>query len=467
MVDTNLWGNGILDTRRLTILAEQVAKVGVRVWIPTQVVLEWASHAFDDIKLAEPIWKRLRRSGVLNEAPLLPADVHAVMAELTARIKAIPNVRILPMGGDAAIAGLTDQILGTGSGTRKSGVKTGGVDSAFVRDVLEQVDNDPNRVVFISGNAKDLQAVAKRMGVGDLVVRNEQNLASSLFFKMSASNDVQQYIAGEFWGLATIAPASDDPHSQMDHPFFNDSWFGISDVEITDTGLSDTAPFDITEVQLEPGYYRLVGLRSMEIYESEEGDPHSGSVDFEALLIGPVGVSGYELDSDGEVVMRDGLLGDVLITAPFSASVIENRVTFNPAGTAYVREASIQFDQGADALEWLEGFITSLVGVKDANDSSWVDDELVLQGVNGRRVTAELAGDGDEWTLSFDLGDDIVKMSCSYDPDSRVWAGKDSFDRYPPYHVTGEADSGATHGPYETIALVWRHLVEPVEITDA
>jgi len=463
VIDTNLWGNGILDVGRLKKIAEQVAKVGVQVWIRTQVVLEWASRAHEDIKIIEPPWKRLRRAAIVQQPLEFPADVHAIVEGLTKRIEAIPNVTVLPMGGAAAVAGMRDQILGTGLGTRKNGVKTGAVDSSFVRGALNKVGNDPTRVVFISGNAGDLKAVAKEMGIGPLIIRDENNIAGALFFSMSAPKEVQQYIAGEFLGLVTIAPPSPDPHSQMDHPYFNEPWFGISDIEITDAGLSDLLPFDVTELQLEAGQYRLVGLRFMDIFESGEGDPYSGSVDFDAVLIGPVSASGYELDADGEVVMRGGMLGEVVITAPFSASVANNQVSFSPTGTAGAQGPETRFSGGSDALEWLGEFVLSLAGVETVDDTGWIDDDLTLEGANGRKVPVERSGDFDEWTVSFDLETDVVEIGCRYDPGARVWAGKDSFDMFPPYYVVGvNGESETGPGPYAAIAAVWVHLVEPL-----
>ena len=220
VIDANLWGTGILDVVRLTAIAEQVAKVGVQVWVPTQVVLEWASHAHDDAQLIEPAWKRLRRAEVVAKPSGIPTDVRTIAEQLTERIEDIPNVTVLPMSGAAAIAGLRDQILGVGSGTRKSGVKTGAVDSSFVRDALTRAKSDPTTVVFVSGNAGDLQSVAKAMGVGPLIIRNEHTLTGSLFFSMSATEEVEQYIAGEFLGLVSIDPPTPDPHSQMDHLVF-------------------------------------------------------------------------------------------------------------------------------------------------------------------------------------------------------------------------------------------------------
>lgn len=95
------------------------------------------------------------------EMPKLPSDVRDIAEDMLKRVAAVPNVKVLLMSGDAAVAWLRDQILGTGPGTRKSGVKTGGVDSSFVRDALARVGDDPSKLVFVSGNAGDLNKTAK------------------------------------------------------------------------------------------------------------------------------------------------------------------------------------------------------------------------------------------------------------------------------------------------------------------
>lgn len=53
---------------------------------------------------------------------------------------------------------LRDQILQTGTGSRRSGVKTGASDSAWLRDVLEKAGGTFAPVVLVTNDRKDVQA---------------------------------------------------------------------------------------------------------------------------------------------------------------------------------------------------------------------------------------------------------------------------------------------------------------------
>ena len=139
------------------------------------------------------------------------------------------------------------------------------------------------------------------------------------------------------------------------------------------------------------------------------------------------------------------------------------RSGFNATGTAGAEELEVRFDDSSEALQWLTEFFWSLAGVEVADDVAWIEeDEILLKGVNGRVVTVERTGDIDQWILTFDLDGNEVEIECSYDPGARVWAGKDSFDMFPPYYLSGGGNEEVGGpGPYRAIAAIWRHLVEP------
>lgn len=185
--------------------------------------------------------------------------------------------------------------------------------------------------------------------------------------------------------------------------------------------------------------YHLVGLRGMDAVDVEENDPHSGSVEFEAFLLGSVAEIGYALDSDGEVVMNGDTLHGTLIRAGFSASVKDNIATFTANDTANLQSPLRQFDAGEDAWEWLMESIGSLSGVEVVGDGeAKAEGELVVKGANGRVATVERWGDSDEWEVVFGLDDDEeIRIQCDNDPSARVWAGKEAFDAWPPFQLFG------------------------------
>ncbi|KSU56123.1 hypothetical protein AS181_18955 [Gordonia sp. SGD-V-85] len=85
---------------------------------------------------------------------------------LQGRISSIPNVVIVPMLGKNAIAGLRDQVLGTGPGTQKNNVRTGGVDSSWVRDAVSHAGQDPPYgLVFFTDNHSDVEETLREMEI--------------------------------------------------------------------------------------------------------------------------------------------------------------------------------------------------------------------------------------------------------------------------------------------------------------
>ena len=130
--DTNVWSSGRFNAETFKARAARLDKAGINVLIPEVILWEWASHSAQDAKSGFDTWRRLTKAGLVSGAYPGPHDHGDVLAELRRFLATIPNAQILPVSGDAAIAGLRDQILQTGPGATKQGVKTGAADSAWV-----------------------------------------------------------------------------------------------------------------------------------------------------------------------------------------------------------------------------------------------------------------------------------------------------------------------------------------------
>lgn len=464
--DTNLWGKGTLDVAQLMKHAKRLAKSGVQVWVPRQVLLERVSHTVADAAAAEPIWKRLRRADMVSTKFPVPVETPAVLKEVEAKVSAIPNVKVLPITGDAAIAGIEDQILGTGAGEVRNGVKTGAVDSSWVRDAVAAAGGDASLLVFVTGNAKDVQATAKEAGFGPVNIRSEHALYSSLFGASAAPDKLTQLIAAHLETL--VSDPADDPDP---HPFPVDSMLPITDIELGGAILDYPYPIEPTEVTLAPGS-KIVAMVGVEVVDgpgpSDDNasvgatvdKPFSSTVEFHLLVLTDLAVSGYELDEDGQVQMHSADAYSNVVLAPVVADVEDLHVEVTPNGLSSADTAEERFTEGHDGLEWLLGELANLAGVTLVDDDSTLD-EFLLTAVDSISVVATLEGDAyEEWELVFDLGDDSVSVSCVYDAGARVWAGSDSFDSRPPYYlVSGNLDDGFGAGePYSAISAVWHYL---------
>jgi len=465
VIDTSLWGRGTLDIGRLQSHAERLAKSGIEVWVPTQVLLEWSSHAVNDAKEAAPIWKRLYRAGLVAEKFPLLADVDSMVAALTAKLEAIPNIKVLPMTKEAAVQGLKDQILGTGPGSSRSGVKTGGVDSSWVRDALSAAGNDPAQVLFVTGNAKDVHATAKAMGIAPLHVRTEQNMYSALFGAVMAPTQLVKLVTGEMDILTAVVDTEDW------HSFPEESGVPLQQISLTPDLFDPPYSFEVTDVTLAAGA-SVVAIVAVEVVSESDDEPPTNepepsndatpttvTVEFKALLLGNLDVNGYQLDQDGQVVTQSTNIYGALVVAPFIADVEDLHVEVGAAGNAVADTSEPRFDEPHEALEWVIAELTNLHGVTVVDDDI-TNDEFVFTGVGDLTVIATMSGDAySDWTLEFEVDDETVVVSCRYDPSARVWAGKDSFDMWPPYVLSQSAGDDSFAGePYSAMSLVWRYL---------
>lgn len=167
VVDTNLW-RSYLNLEQLRWLCEHLAAAGVQTWLPRYVLLEWSVHHYEAIRdHLRPELNRLIKAGLFSGPNPVPEwDVKHVAREIESRVSALPQLTILQPTGPAAIAGLEDQILGTGPGTVSGGSRTGGVDSAWVRDAVEHVGGIANieQLIFLTNNRKDVQNTVAELG---------------------------------------------------------------------------------------------------------------------------------------------------------------------------------------------------------------------------------------------------------------------------------------------------------------
>ncbi|GEM_PF-5394676 len=355
--DTNLWRQGSLDIAKLKWHAERLQKVGIEVWIPTQVFLEWVDHARRDAEAYASLVRRLGASGIVPELPNLQRDAGEIRRQMALVLGEIPNVRVLPMDGASAIEAIVDQILGSGSGSTKSGVKTGSADSSLIRDGLKAAQDDPSGVVFVTENVKDFNKASKAMGVS-LRVTSEYKLYSEALSLREPSSAGEPSGAPHVDGLPTIEEVasmvreymeserqavldSDDGHSP---PLY--SWLALDGPELYDVDVDAPDGFEVTDVDVRPEP-RLesiedVDILSAEQHEDDGGEPTAGYslvADFVAGLRGDLTVHGYYLDNNGQVQNDAVDVYDVLLTAPFSVEIESGEVkSLYASGRAYAED---------------------------------------------------------------------------------------------------------------------------------
>ncbi|WP_143267787.1 hypothetical protein [Amycolatopsis alba] len=155
--DANCFGYGRPDLGLLTSFAGHLARIGIPAWIPEPVAWERAEHLAQDWTTASTaVSTPNRRLGKahLGRFQTEFADKDAVAETFLRQLGTVPNVEVIPLWPQHALAGLKDQVLQLPPAKRKGPederVKTGASDSAWLREVLARVDNAPERLLFVT-----------------------------------------------------------------------------------------------------------------------------------------------------------------------------------------------------------------------------------------------------------------------------------------------------------------------------
>lgn len=126
---------------------------------------------------------RLSTAGLPNAATITLglSDRNQVIQEFLQLLAEVPHVEVIPLSGESAIEGLKDQILLRDPAKPKgeAGVKTGGSDSAWIREVLAQAGT-PDALLFLSQD-RDIKRAFQAWGLGEPLMRTTSTLRPSLF----------------------------------------------------------------------------------------------------------------------------------------------------------------------------------------------------------------------------------------------------------------------------------------------
>lgn len=465
VVDTNLWAKGALDINRLFDLAQRLKPLGVTVWVPRQVILEWASHAANDVELARPSWNRLRKAGlVADKFPITshPSELPSGMAtRIEMEVSNIDNVNILPMHGQSAVAGIMDQILGTGAGSVRNGVKTGASDSSWVRDALEAVGNKPERVVFVTNNEKDVYATLKSLGITspDARVKSESNLLESVAATVAASEHIRSLVATHLLRLQSGELPTLDPWED------GRTWIEISDFKIDSTIATvikvdfqiELAETDELSINSWP---EIIAIKNLLTTKTANRSNQQVTVDFLAILAADLSISSWTIN--GNTIIRDTpqTIPKCIVSVPLVADIIGERVAnVSQAGTADFFPFRNFYRNPAEALSRIIGDMDRMAGIKIDAGADIFDDEVALMGVNGRTVRVSADGDPDDtWEIHFSIDGKSVTIACyDFEVSDEIAAREMLMGRDYAYQLVSTNPNRADN-PYSAIGMVWAYL---------
>lgn len=463
VVDANAYGEVGPYITSLAALATDLDRIGIYTWIPQPVAWEWAEHLAKQWTIARNAVKtaanHLRRAGLL---PLLRLEPHyddraAFIAAFLDRLNRIPHVEVVPLTGESAIEGLKDQILQRPPAKSKTDqvVKTGGSDSAWLRDVIAKANGAAEELLFLSGD-KDIEAAYQEWGYPPPILRSLRDIRASLFEDVPASAEdtwlVVQYLVGRM-PLDLRDPA---PAAEADAPLIGNTpgLVEILDPDPVDSHVVTTA--NLTQVTALAGLGRPVTRKQP---EPDDGDgssdrPVTRTLMATAFFLADAEVTWTYRDVDSEevttnTVSRTGLL--VRTSQVFE--VHDQTITSARSDSDAVVFTSSRFRAPEDALAELGEALTAVPGLELPEDwGDWKDDAEQQIRIAGKDKVIDLFWSRDSWgedlSLSLMLEDEEVSVHCAYDESAWV-GGSDGFHLGPPYYIVTEGT------PFATADAIW------------
>lgn len=172
--DSNVFGkNALPNVKTIRQWVNACAQHDADVLISEIVVHELAQHAVEVHDAFRNTYDAHRRAvgrwGIEPDPPLSPIGLGDVLSAIEDA-----GAVIVSLEGEDARQALLDQVLLRGAGQRKSGVKTGAADSAWIRSIVVHNDGHTEGLIVVTGDIHALEQTCASLGVD--VPRHAKNL---------------------------------------------------------------------------------------------------------------------------------------------------------------------------------------------------------------------------------------------------------------------------------------------------
>ena len=335
--DSNVFGRQALpNITTIRLWAGACAAHDADLWIPEVVAYELAQHVVEahDVfrEQLDAHRQRLKTWGQPTGQPLPAVNVEDVLNAIRQA-----GAEIISLDEEDAREAILDQVLLRGVGSRKSGVKTGAADSAWVRSVIAYNDGESDGLIIVTGDSRALERTCAEIGVD--VPMNAKHLGEVshlLDDSVSASEElrskyeawVQEYFVGRLGASraegADLGELADlDAHHWWEVEGLPDD--GYEEWELQDRVL---APVSLAEVMGEVEHDRWSSTFTARVRltaEVEEQyarqDPFGDFVQYRARTYPGSVQAKLRLFSEGNSLEFDGVLDDVELLSPASIDV--------------------------------------------------------------------------------------------------------------------------------------------------
>lgn len=462
--DTNSFPRGGLDLELLKTWGGRAAEEGFEVWVPEPVVWELAEHAAASWEAwrasTNKARKTMQAAGLTVPAADSPYSTREeVMAAVEGSVRDLaPSVRILKLDGDLAADALRDQVQDRSPAKKKSDVKTGAADSAWIRQVLRAADGDVDSFVIVGADADVYQAFTGwDLPKPHMVPLHA--LSESLFVLKAPSDEIRNIVVQFLQGVVGLPlEAGRTPDEDL--------ILG----EVTDLAklLEDWELDQVRDVEL-GRIHAFVGMNEMTI-------SRRGLVTAQVFLMVDAQYNGSRMNEDGTTSGHSVVLPQVLVRDVLSFTLDEGVVTRARSETgqaaAYRVDDSAYFDPDEafngflDALSLIPGLDGDLGG--DTYDSTNSDARVNDFDLN---VATEECGGDPMWsatlTLSKEGWSSSMAVRCEWD---LVRVPYEMPDLLPAYVlVTDDVDDLPAPADWAAPAWVINHVWprQPAEVPTA
>ncbi|WP_285629367.1 hypothetical protein [Actinoallomurus iriomotensis] len=472
VVDANAYGQVGPDLSSLAELAKELSTIGIQVWVPEPVAWEWADHLANQWAVARAA---VREAAPLHKAGLLPVlhfEDHykhrdAVVDAFLDRLKAIPYVEVVSLSGESALEGLRDQVLQRPPAKKKSEVKTGGSDSAWLRTVLAKVGGAADALLFLSSDG-DIKRAYEAWGHPPPLLCSVRDIRGSLFEYLPASVEDEWLIAESLVGRMPIDLRAST--SEIDRAII-DSVVGLTAAlryHPDDEGITAA---HLTRLTALAGLSRVKRKRADLDHEDPSGPDTRIFVADVFFLAEADAVRTVQNSLSGEVTTTGTQSGaGLLVRAAMTLTIRDKAIeTMRSDGEAVVFATHRRFSDSDEAWYEVAQALSAVPGLRMPDEWGEYAGEGDQQiRVAGRDQTLELHWSRSEWgALSVRIDGEEATVSCEYDG-TAWWGGKDGMDMEPPYYLFAEVPMDyALNSEWELPAWIITQLIKHRDQPDA
>jgi hypothetical protein len=426
--DTNSFPRGGLDLGLLREWAQRAVDDGFEVWVPEPVLWELAEHAAASWEEWRTSTNRARKSMQAAGLKIPSDDPYSsrpeVMAAVDASVRSLaPSVRIIALDGDLAVEAIRDQVQIRPPADKKSEVKTGAADSAWIRQVLRAADNDLDSFVIVGADA-DVYDAFKGWDLPKPHMVPLYALQGTLFVLETPSDEIKDALVRFLQGV--VGQPLEAGHTP-------DEDLTLGQVGVLTELVEEWEDDQIRDVEL--GRIRaVVGMNEVKI-------SRRGLATAQVFLLVEAEYSGWRIREDGTLVAHSSNIPQILVRDVLSFTLDGDAVTRarSETGLAIAHRADNHaYSDPSDALFELIDTLRLIPGAEgDEEDLElMVGDRGSITYSNGFELALEVEhGGGDpHWTATFTLSKKewsaTLEVRCEWDSLRVPYEDPDMFPAY-------------------------------------